>query len=122
MKKRTVYERNRFGVKVKKCCASCQHKCINLDGTRLCVLMDLIVPPDLRCPKWDIHEGLLHVGESGGKVKSRQYLKFVQDVREQEQAAIEAGQMKLKDCQSIDALRTQFEELFGVSPFLTDFD
>ncbi len=120
MKKRTVYARNRYGIKVKKCCGSCQHKCINLDGTRLCVLMDLIVPADFRCPKWDIHEGLIHVGKGGGKVKSHQYLKFVQEVREREQAAIEAGQMKLKDCQSIDALRTQFQEMFKIPLYVME--
>ena len=120
MKKRTVYARNRYGIKVKKCCGSCQHKCIDLDGTRVCALMTLIVTPDFRCPKWEILEGLRQAGKSGGKVKNRQYLKFVQEVREREQAAIEAGQMKLKDCQSIDALRTQYEESFGVSLFVID--
>ena len=29
---------NAYGVKVKKCCASCQHKCIENDGTRVCSL------------------------------------------------------------------------------------
>ena len=120
MKKRTVYERNRFGVRVKKCCASCQHKCIDLDGTRVCALMTLIVTPDFRCPKWEILEGLLQAGKGGGKVKNRQYLKFVQEVREKEQQAIEAGEMVQKDRQTNDALRTQFQEMFDIPLYVME--
>ena len=35
--------RNAYGCKIKKCCASCQHKCINGDGTRVCAKMMLKV-------------------------------------------------------------------------------
>ena len=36
--------RNAYGVKVKRCCASCQHKCIEKDGTRVCAQMMIGAP------------------------------------------------------------------------------
>ena len=35
--------RNAYGVKVKRCCASCQHKCIDKEGARVCAQMMIIV-------------------------------------------------------------------------------
>ena len=35
--------RNAHGVKVKRCCASCQHKCVEADGTRVCALKMMMV-------------------------------------------------------------------------------
>ena len=111
-KKRTMYVRNRQGVKVKKCCASCQHKCVNLDGTRLCALVQLIVNPDFRCRNWEMMEKLQNAGKGDGKLKSRKYLEFVHEVRMQEQEAIEEGSMTLEEKQSVNDIRKQFEDLF----------
>ena len=44
--------RNAHGVKVKRCCASCQHKCIEIDGTRVCALMMLKVQQKFKCKQW----------------------------------------------------------------------
>ena len=117
MIKRTTFARNRQGVKVKKCCASCQHKCIGTDGSRLCALTMKMVSPNFRCKKWSMVEGLQNAGLGEGSVKSKEYLEFVRETRMQEQAFVESGKMELKQCQSNNALREQFEELFGKSPF-----
>ena len=58
--------RNAHGCKVKRCCASCQHKCIESDGTRICAQMMLKV--EQRFNK--------NAGKSGGVVR----LKGTQDV------------------------------------------
>ena len=54
--------RNVYGVKVKRCCASCQHKCIGEDGTRVCALTMLIVEQKFKCRKWQMSEGLKNAG------------------------------------------------------------
>ena len=120
MNKRTTFARNRQGVKVKRSCASCQHKCIGMDGSHLCALIMELVEPDYRCKKYKILEGLLNAGKGGGKIKTLKYLEFVRETRMVEQKAIDAGEMKAKDTQSNRALRRQFEELFGTSPFLSE--
>ena len=37
---------NAYHIKVKVCCASCQHKDVKNDGTRICSKMQLKVPQD----------------------------------------------------------------------------
>ena len=46
--------RNRHGVTIRCCCASCQHREIRDDGTRLCQKMQLLVNPLFCCGLWDI--------------------------------------------------------------------
>ena len=54
--------RNAHGVKVKRCCASCQHKYIEKDGTRVCALMMLKVGQRFRCKQWQMSDGLKNAG------------------------------------------------------------
>ena len=61
--------RNAHGVKVKRCCASCQHKCIESDGTRVCALMMLKVQQKFKCKKWQMSDGLKNAGKGGGVVR-----------------------------------------------------
>ena len=60
--------RNAYGVKVKRCCASCQHKCIEKDGTRVCALMMLKVAQRFRCKQWEMSDGLKNAGRPNGGV------------------------------------------------------
>lgn len=43
---------NRNGVKIRRCCASCRHREIKDDGTRLCAKMFLLVKPLFCCSQW----------------------------------------------------------------------
>ena len=61
--------RNAHGVKVKRCCASCQHKCIESDGTRICALMMLKVQQKFKCKKWQMSDGMKNAGKGGGVVR-----------------------------------------------------
>ena len=61
--------RNAHGCKIKKCCASCQHKCIEADGTRVCALMMLKVQQRFRCKQWQMADGLKNAGRGGGVVR-----------------------------------------------------
>ena len=60
---------NAYHIKVRKWCASCQHKEVENDGTRVCTKMLVKVPQHLVCHKWQMSDGLSNAGMSGGVVK-----------------------------------------------------
>lgn len=60
---------NAYRIKVRKWCASCQHKEVENDGTRVCTKMQLKVPQELVCQKWQMSDGLKNAGMSGGVIK-----------------------------------------------------
>lgn len=60
---------NMFHASVRKCCASCRHRDVENDGTRICQLMQLKVAPAFVCTKWQMSDGLQNAGMSGGVVK-----------------------------------------------------
>ena len=92
--------------RIKKCCASCQYKMIENDGSRVCQLMQIVVKQQMKCPKWDMAEGLVNTGHSQGVIKRREYLMFVFEVR-------------MQGCDdTLDTLRKRFEEETGLSPFM----
>ncbi len=44
--------------RIKQCCASCQHKMIDEDGTRICITMQLKVEKKFRCRRWEMSDTL----------------------------------------------------------------
>ena len=62
--------RNAHGVKVKRCCASCEHKCIDKGGARVCAQMMLKVEQKFKCKQWEMSDGLKNAGlQTGGVVR-----------------------------------------------------
>ena len=61
--------RNKYYIKVKRCCASCQHKEVEADGTRTCKLKQETVSQKSRCKHWEMSDGLKNAGLSGGVVR-----------------------------------------------------
>jgi len=61
-KMRITSVRNAHGIKVKRCCASCQHKCIKNDGSRFCALKRMMVEQKFRCKQWEMSDGLKNAG------------------------------------------------------------
>ena len=55
--------RNRYGIEIKMCCASCRHKKIKADGRRVCTLMQILVRQQFVCPKWAVTDGLMNAGK-----------------------------------------------------------
>lgn len=92
--------------RIKECCASCRHKKVENDGSRVCQLMQIVVKQQMKCPKWDMAEGLANMGRSQDRIKRREYLMFVFEVRIQERD------------DTLDALRKRFEAETGLSPFV----
>ena len=62
--------RNAHGVKVKRCCASCEHKCIEKDGTRVCAQMMIKVEQRFKCKQWLMSDGLKNAGKGGPQQKA----------------------------------------------------
>ena len=59
---------NMYRVHVRKWCASCKYKEVMKDGTRVCTKMQLKVPQDLVCQKWQMSDGLKNAGLLAGGV------------------------------------------------------
>ena len=55
--------RNAQGIKVKRCCASCQYKYIEIDGTRICTLTKQKVQQKYKCKKWEMSDGMKNAGK-----------------------------------------------------------
>ena len=53
-----VIVQNLHGVTIKRCCASCEHRGIEADGTRVCTKMMLKVKSDFCCGLWQMAYGL----------------------------------------------------------------
>ena len=60
---------NMYRVRVRKWCASCQHKVVDDEGKRICQPMQLKVEQKFICKKWEMGEGLQNAGKSGGVVR-----------------------------------------------------
>ena len=59
---------NAYHIRVKKICASCQHKDVENNGTRVCTKMQLKVPQDMVCQQWQMSDGLKKAGLQSGAV------------------------------------------------------
>ena len=105
-------------VRIKECCASCRHKTIENDGSRICSLMQIMVKQQFKCQKWAVAEGLAQTHWHMGKVKRREYLVFVFEIRMQEREAIDNGILLPEDVATLDSLRERFELETGLSPFM----
>ena len=116
--------RNAHGCKIKKCCASCQHKCIESDGTRVCASMMLKVQQKFKCKKWQMSDGLKNAGKCDGKVKRKEYLIYVQETRSAERLRVGDGTSGMNDGiqngiiteqerKTLEEIRKMFTEKFG---------
>ena len=111
-KEKVRTKRNRFRIKVKKCCMSCSFKdltrCV---GKRFCLKQEMDVPKDFYCTKWRMSHTQRMAGFARGTVKCREYLMYVLAVREDEALAIERGE-EIEE-KTIAQLRAEFLENHG---------
>ena len=76
--------RNRNGIEVRECCASCKFRHIESARGRFCSEHRVAVKKNDRCKSWEISEGIQHAGDGGGMVKTPEYLKFLVQMRDRE--------------------------------------
>lgn len=68
--------RNRWGIEIRICCASCQYKEYDKKtGERICTLTQRQVERQELCEEWHLSQGLEMAGSGGGEVKSKEYLR-----------------------------------------------
>ena len=106
--KKVQSTRNAQGIKVKRCCLSCTHKFYDSRGRRLCDLCQIPVGVKDGCDRWEMHAALKQAGLRPGKVKRKDYLRFVQKIRSEEKVLLEQSQITLKECKTAEQLRTEF--------------
>lgn len=63
------YVRNVFGIRVRKCCASCALKRYKSFHKRICILDNKHVEASWSCMEWQMTEGLKNAGRKSGVVK-----------------------------------------------------
>ena len=71
--------RNAHGNKVKKFCGSCQYKCIESDGTRICAQMMIKVEQKFKCKQWQMSDGMRNAGKEGGVARQKETKEIVID-------------------------------------------
>lgn len=87
MKRKKKFEMtaNKFGIMVKKCCASCAHKNCDEQGLRCCQKSGKHVRGNKVCECWEMSEGLNALGSGErGKVQCRRYQLYMMEVRDTE--------------------------------------
>ena len=56
---RNSWATNADGIRVKRCCASCRHKLIMMEGNRLCELKHEKVKKAFKCRRWEMSDLLV---------------------------------------------------------------
>ena len=114
MDKKKVFAKNRYGISIVKCCASCRFKKCD-SRTRLCTNGEGSVPSDYLCRNWEMAYGLDNAGKGGGKVKRAAYLQYSCDVLSEENARlIEASIAKRAYMRkTLDEIRNEFIDRHG---------
>ena len=70
MRKATKYVCNKYGIKVRKWCGSCQHRLPDCSGQRFCEILQQYVEQDFVCKGWEMSEGMQNAGRGTGEVKN----------------------------------------------------
>ena len=76
-----VNRKNKRGIKVKRCCASCKYKEIDNMGVRHCTKG---YASCLTCRNWRMRNELRRAGTPFGMIKTKEYLRYVLTVRDRE--------------------------------------
>lgn len=103
--------KNKYGITIVKCCASCKFREINTK--RICLKDGSKVKGRHCCELWKVSPLLRNAGKGGGKVKKKSYLSFYQEKWIRQREGIIAGDIMPKDMLSVEQIRQQFQELYG---------
>ena len=105
--------KNQHGIEIRECCASCKFKDLTrLISSRFCLQHHKSVKPRGHCKEWAMSEQMEAAGSGRGKVKKKAYLKYVLEVREDENLADQLGLSQFPH-KSINQIRQDFEAKNG---------
>ena len=102
---------NRFGIMVKKCCASCKHKCLNDYAQRNCELTKRKVMALQVCDDWQMSEQLELLGCEHGHVQRREYQLTLMEVRASDHLATMS--VLTITSKSLEEIQKEFEKEHG---------
>lgn len=104
--------RNRYGIEICKCCASCKFRKVVNEG-RMCSKAKVLVESWHLCSGWDIHEKLQNAGDGRGKVKSLAYMNYCRDRYLQQREELIDGKILPTQVKPVEEIRKEFSELYG---------
>ena len=90
--------RNKKGIKVKRCCASCKYKEILGNGERICTVGCESHAP---CRHWRMRDELRNAGNPFGTIKTKEYLHYVLDIRYREKVENYSHRTEQRDIEEI---------------------
>lgn len=87
LKKSTFTVKNKYGIDIVKCCASCIHnQGAKTEFTRECDAGEGEVKPSSYCTAWRMKPALDNAGRSTGRVKKKAWIEYVKLHGKSEQA------------------------------------
>ena len=104
--------RNRYGMEIRRCCASCKYRMVNNEG-RMCSKTNFEVASWHLCTQWDIHPKLQNAGEGNGKVKSLDYLNYHREKYLQQREDFYERKILATQIMSTEQIRKEYTELHG---------
>ena len=93
---------NGCGIRIKKCCASCQYKCLTAYHRFCSQHGGQEVEQSHVCPEWEMNTCFEKAGRNPGEVKKKEYLQFFMVRRWTENNNIELGIMEDDDRQTVE--------------------
>ena len=105
--------RNRNGIEIKKCCASCRFRQISSEKGRFCKKHKKTVKAGWLCKDWEMNPDLEHAGDSGGQVKCTKYLDYYRKRWLEQREAVITGNMKPEDMLTTEQIRKEYNEQYG---------
>lgn len=105
--------RNRNGIEIKECCASCRYRQINTEKGRFCTKHEMKVKAGGLCEQWALNPNLEHAGDAGGQVKCTKYLDYYRKRWLEQREAVIAGSMKSDDMLKVEQIRKEYNEQYG---------
>ena len=105
--------RNRNGIEIKKCCASCRFRQISSEKGRFCKKHQKKVKAGWLCEEWGINPNLEHAGDSGGQVKCAKYLDYYRKHWLKQQEDLVAKRITADDFASVEDIRKDYEQEHG---------
>ena len=114
MENSKIIRKNRNGISVVVCCASCRH-CKLDKRARLCLKGEGIVPPSYLCSDWERRDVYDIVGNGDGTIKKARYLRYALEEMEKDDNAYLLASMRNERYvrKSITEIRHEYETKFG---------
>ena len=103
------------GMGIKRCCGSCQHRFVTDEGLRICKMHRKFVYKTNCCQFWRMNRRLDRPVVRWGKIKNRDYLKYVARIRILENQRISEAEAKgfTLAMLKIETIQKRYKKLYG---------